>query len=299
MTREEASSKLASALSVTREDVARAKDFILAADERSADALAEEWVRVQVGSIPKDVDVHSASADDTLDLLAKAYSLRLAFYQAVWELVAACELLPSGTDSWQPSVTARDPSGSNGLQLDTIGCVFPRVIQRPPLRSNPPTDPDVFLQGAPCAAFHDGIREAVSQSLACFRRGLYLPAIVMLAAGAEATWVECGSAVATKLGNRKLGVVIEDPFASISRKVAEVRKSLEGPASKDLLKAAATSLARIRDAELWTTTLRERRNAVHWGKMQSFVAQHSDASSLLLAAPLHLRTLEAVRMAAV
>jgi hypothetical protein len=298
MTREEASKQLISAVIVTREDIARAKQLIVTASETDTDGLAEEWLTGQVGDVPKQIDLHAATIDDNVGLLARAYSLRLAYYQAVWELVPACELLPSGTESWRPSVDAHDPSGTGGLQLDSISCVFPHFIQRPPLRSNPQTDPDVFLQGAQSAALHDGIREAVGQSLACFRRGLHLPAIVMLAAGAEAAWIQCGSAVAAKLGNRKLGDVIQDPFASISRKVAEVRRSLEGPASKDLLKAAGTSLARVTDAELWTTTLRERRNAVHWGKMQSFIAQHSDASSLLLAAPLHLGTLEAVRIAA-
>lgn len=161
----------------------------------------------------------------------------------------------------------------------------------------PPTDPDLFLQGEDCVALHPGIREAISQSLGCFRRGLYLPAIVMLAAGAEATWIECGTGVAVKLGNTKLQAVVADPFVSLSRKITELRKARESPTGRNLLKAAGSNLAKVTDAEIWTTTLRERRNAVHWAKAQSFIAQHSDASSLLLAAPLHLSTLEAIRRA--
>jgi hypothetical protein len=198
MSPDEASKKLIAAIAVTREDVARAKDFILAADETTTDKLAEEWLHVQVGSVPKEVDISSASADDSLALVGKAYGLRLAFYQAVWELVAACELVPSGTGNWQPSVTWRDPHGAGGLRLDAVNCLFPSTIGRPPLRSSPPTDLDLFLEGPDCVALHDGICEAVGQSLVCFRRGLYLPSIVMLAAGAEAAWIECGMAVAAK-----------------------------------------------------------------------------------------------------
>jgi hypothetical protein len=298
MTLDEASKKLVAAVLVSREDVTRAKHFILTGNNTDTKALAEEWLDVQLGAIPTEVDIHSAGVDDSLVLLAKAFSLRLALYQAVWELVAATELLPGGSDSWQASVTGCDPWGKHGLKLESIRCISPAVIHRPPLRSTPPTDPDVFLQGAECTALHPGIREAVSQSLACFGRGLYLPAIVMLAAGAEATWIECGIAVATKLGDQKLREVMDDPLEGFGRKVMKVKRALEQPAGKDLLKAAGSNLAKVADAELWTTTLRERRNAVHWGKAQGFIAQHSEASSLLMAAPLHMGTLESVRVAA-
>jgi len=298
MTRDEASSELTSAVAVTREDIARAKAFILASNGTETHDLAEEWLLPQVGRVPNEVDIHSAGAEDALAHLARAYSLRLAFYQAVWELVVACELLPAGGASWKPGVSAHEPWGSGGLELDTITCVYPSVIRRPPLRPSPSTDPDVFLEGAQCVVNHPGIREAVSQSLGCFRRGLYLPAIVMLAAGAEAAWIECGTAIAVKLLDERLREVMNDSVAGFGRKVAEVRKTLERAAGKELLKLAGASLAKVADAALWTTTLRERRNAVHWGKMESFIAQHSDAASLILAAPLHFGTLQAVQMSA-
>ncbi|MBI2871139.1 MAG: hypothetical protein HYY14_05445 [Candidatus Omnitrophica bacterium] len=299
MSPDEASERLLSRSIVAREDIARAKGFIVAATETSTDALTEQWLRAEMGAVPTHVDIQAAGADDTLTLLARAYSLRLGFYQAVWELVAACEVLPGAPANWQASATWRDPHGAGGLQLGSVNCLFPAAIRRPPLAPAPSTDPDVFLQGADCVSLHQGVHEAITQSLACFRRGLYLPAIVMLAAGTEAEWSECGTAVATKLGNNKLQTLLGDPFASLSRKVTEIRRTLEGSTGKDLLKAAGTNLARVTDAEVWTTTLRERRNAVHWGKAQSFIAQHSDAASLLLAAPLHLGTLETVRGACV
>jgi hypothetical protein len=299
MSPDEASERLLSRINVAREDIARAKGFIIAATETNTDTLTEQWLRAEMGTVPRYVDIQAAGADDTLALLARAYSLRLGFYQAIWELVAACEVFPGAPANWQASASWRDPHGEGGLQLDSVNCLFPGGIKRPPLAPTPSTDPDVFLQGADCVSLHQGVHEAITQSLACFRRGLYLPAIVMLAAGAEAEWSECGTAVATKLGNNKLQTLLGDPFTSLNRKVTEIRRTLEGSTGKDLLKAAGTNLAKVTDVELWTTTLRERRNAIHWGKAQSFIAQHSDAASLLLAAPLHLGTLETVRGACV
>ncbi len=156
-----------------------------------------------------------------------------------------------------------------------------------------PADPDIFLEGIECKALHAGIKVAIDQSLGCFRRGLYMPATAMLAAATEAAWTECGDAVATSLVDAKLQKTLADEFG-IGKKVSEIRKCLEGGHAKPILKKAGQTISKVADAEIWTTALRDRRNALHWGKAKSFVAEHSDTANLLLAAPLHLGTLEAI-----
>ncbi len=128
MSPDEASKRLLSRIMVAREDIARAKGFIVAATETSTDALAEQWLRAETGTVPTLVDIQAAGADDTLALLARAYSLRLGFYQAVWELVAACEVLPGAPAGWQASATWQDAHGAGGLQLGSVNCLFPAAI---------------------------------------------------------------------------------------------------------------------------------------------------------------------------
>ena len=41
--------------------------------------------------------------------------------------------------------------------------------------------------------------------------------------------------------------------------------------------------------------LRERRNALHWGKAKSYIADHAETGTLLMPATQHLKTLEAIR----
>lgn len=296
MRQEEASEKIVASVTVTREDVTRAKAFTLQAAESDVATLADQWLQAQRYTSPKDIYLEAAEVADTVALIARSYSLRMALYQAVWELINAGEIFVAGSPSlWKASVTWRTSHGAGGLQLDRINCSYPTRIQKPPLANEPVLDVDIFLQGLNCTSLHEGIREAVEQSLRCFRRGLYLPAIAMLTAGAEAAWHECGTAVATKLANQTLQAIMNDQYASLSKTVAELRKILESPAGKPLLKVASLSAPRIADAALWTTTLRDRRNALHWTKANSFVAQHSDAAALLLGAPIHLGTLEALR----
>jgi hypothetical protein len=176
-------------------------------------------------------------------------------------------------------------------------CPHPEGVYRLPSQFGVPVDADIFLQGMDCTTLHPGIREAVDQALGCFRRGLYMPATVMLGAAVEVTWTECGSAISAKLAKPKLATDMNDPFKSIGTKVKEVRKALDTPGGQPILDVAGVKRGTLDEAELFTTTVRDRRNALHWSKARSFLAEHSDTANLLLAAPIHLKTLEAIRAA--
>jgi hypothetical protein len=247
---------------------------------------------------PQEVNTAAANVEELLLLIARAYSLRAAFYQAVLELSISGDLvLLEPPNLWEPSLGYNTARERGGIDFRNFHFVQPLRFGRLPLPNDVTTDPDVFLMGIDRATLHLGIHEAIQQSLDCFRRGLYMPSTAMLAAGAEAAWTECGTEVARHLSNSKLDAIMTDPYASISKKVAETRKALEHGDAKTLLKAAGRMSANIDEAHVWTTVLRDRRNALHWGKAKSFVANHSETASLLMGAPLHLATLEAIRSA--
>jgi hypothetical protein len=306
MTPGEAFKRIVAGVRGRAEDVARAKDYILSAQDwqtkrmLNTETLSDHWLSDQVGPLTQEIVVDAASAPDECDRYARAYSLRLAFFQAVWDLLNAGVLLPAGSVvGWTPRLDARHAHGGEGLSLEGISSWFPNQIARPPLRADDPqADLDLFLKGAPSLKLSPGIVEGIRQTLVCFQRGLYLPALVMLGAATEATWIECATALAAKLNDKDLLDATTKQFP-IGRTVPLVRKALEQTGGAQLLTVAGVrlgqKLARLTDAEVWTTTLRERRNAVHWGKTTSFIAQHSDAGTLILAAPQHLETIERIR----
>ena len=297
MSPQEAADQIIEAVSVSREDICRAKGFILETPESDTDALAEGWLKVQDAVAPTEVHLDAGAADDVLALLSKSCSLRMAFYQAIWELGSSADLLLGGqTSMWGARATWRTDHGAGGLPLSRLVCPYPTNAWRPPLPNQRPQDVDVFLNSLG-AGLHAGIREAIKQSLSCYRRGLYLPCLVMLGAGVEAAWIECGSAVAKKLGDARLESTVADPFVGLSRKVAQTTRSLDSAQAKVLLRSAGVSKSRLDDAEVWTTALRGRRNALHWGNAKSFIAESADAEGLLLGAPFHVGTLEAIRNA--
>lgn len=295
MSIENAAQHVINAVSVKREDIARAKDWLINFSGTNTSGMVEEWLRQQ-GIV--DIRVVNPQADDCSDHLtsiARAYSVRLAFYHAVWELIASGFIVSSGSVSaWEAPLEYRTSHGAGGIPVRQINCPFPDRIHRLAVGTDRPLDADVFLKGVDCSTLHSGILEAIDQALACFRRGLYMPATVMLAAAAEGTWTECGAAVAASLADAKLQTTVSDPFVSIAKVVSEVRKTLESK-GKTLLQKANLTIHQVADCEIWTTALRDRRNALHWGKAKSFTADHSETGTLLMAAPQHLGTLEAIR----
>jgi hypothetical protein len=298
MSPEHVATQVLSSLAITKEDIVRAKVWLLEASDDRTDQLADEWLSAQQLSVPREVDTESSNCAELLVQIARAYSVRLAFYQAVWELVNAGELIPAEAPTrWRPSLGYRTSRAGGAIPLNHVGCSFPQRIEHPPFPSEVSADPDIFLRGVDWQTLHPGIREAIEQALGCFRRGLYMPATAMLAAAAEATWTESGIAIARTLTNAKLEGAMNDQLASISKKVAEIQKALEHPTGKALLKKAGQTINKVNDVEVWTTTLRDRRNALHWSKARTFTADHSCTAVLLMATPLHLGTLESIRVA--
>jgi len=298
MGEEEAKKYLENTVSVTREDIARAKSYVLRSSEVDTNTLAEQWLRGHSLTTQQKINGDSPNVQDLLATAAKAISLRLALYDAVLEMAAAGELFPAGEPTnWQPQMDYSWRQYHGGLSPN-VRATFPSRIQRPRPANTLPRNPDIFLQGVDCKSLSPEILEAITQALDCFRRGLYMPATAMLAAGVEAAWTECGRTVASKLGNSALENLVADPRGVIGKKVLEIRKALEQPNAKPLLKAAGQTIGKVLDAETWTTVLRDRRNELHWTKSGNFIANHSETGILLMAAPLHLGTLEAIRLAA-
>lgn len=289
-------------ISVKREDVARAKQFVMNQKINSTLAMSEQWLTGNNAVPPQVINLQAEDLTVTLESLARSISLRMALFQAVWELITTGDIVPvEKCEHWKPQHGYTTENSRNSiierghLSLDAITFPYISQIFRMPGTERVPADPDIFLQGIDCATLHHGIRDAIEQALVCFRRGLYMPSTTMLAAAAEATWTECGKAVAAKLPNPKLDGVVNDAYASISKKVTETRKALEAADGKALLKAADRSIADVVNAEVWMTALRDRRNALHWDKAKSFFVGHSAAADLLISAPQHVATLEAIR----
>lgn len=83
MSPEEASKQIIAAMDVTREDIARAKNWLQKSEVGHTHELVDRWLTEQKLVVPKEVNTDLPNCGDLLVPIARAYSVRLAFYQAV------------------------------------------------------------------------------------------------------------------------------------------------------------------------------------------------------------------------
>ena len=281
--------------SVKREDIARAKCWIMSANDGPATHLVGVWFEAQQIEPPNQVNPESPSIGDDLLPIARSFELRGAFYRACFELAAAGDILLSGPiGEWRPSLLCTTPRLKTNPTFHRLKLHEPGIVCHLNDLDGFSRDIDVFLEGVSTESLHEGIKLAIEESLRTFRKGLYMPAIAMLAAAAEATWTECGSGIAKNKGDQPLQKAIDDQ-SGIAKLVSMIVKIISGPNGKDLLENSGVSIHEVNEAHRWTDELREKRNALHWGKKKSFIAEHSDAATLLMGAPRHIRTIERIR----
>lgn len=105
MSPDEAGRQLASQIAVLREDIARAKSYILQAGHSNTNAMAQNWLAEQHLDERNEIDTDAPDCPDVLAAAARAFSVRMALYTAVWELAAAGQLFPSHPPAeWRPTL---------------------------------------------------------------------------------------------------------------------------------------------------------------------------------------------------
>src|SRR5262245_28448234 len=111
MTPEQAGAAITSHISVMREDIARAKSWILRASGTNVSGMADEWLRCQQFAEIRTVNTDAADCPEILTGIARTYSSRLSFLRAIWELINAGLLVPAGgNEYWQPQLEYKTSS---------------------------------------------------------------------------------------------------------------------------------------------------------------------------------------------
>jgi hypothetical protein len=293
---------------VTREDVARAKLFVMeriGADVRplheepyhAIRPIAETWECSEGAALKIHLNYASDTEDRVKDV-GRQFALHLGCAEAVWELISTGDLRPSGElETWSPSVGYSNGGYSGGVgDLVWLRARYPRTVATSRVNDSirAPQDIDLLLAGE-LPGLIAGVRAALRLASECLRRGLYLPSIAMLGSAAEAQWIECGlAALNGESTATKTLATLNNQYAGFAKKVADLCNYLNGP-GVHVRDAHAVRSADLVEAQAWTTVLREHRNAVHWGKGQSFTKSYGQAATLVLAAPIHLATLERLR----
>ncbi|MFC2009080.1 hypothetical protein ACFLUT_03400 [Chloroflexota bacterium] len=324
MDRERIAAEIQSLVGVTQHMLVVCKEFLLGLD---AD-VEYEFHQVRSAffdsqSLPSGLLLTFQSDDPPApgyETAATRISWELALAEAAWDLVQEGHF-------WFPRRASEE-----GVQVDTIhsrGAGTTRTqIPLPDATYGYPSNlrvrtsrrhgtmgflqlmhPDVYVSQAGLSNADPEVVEAVRDALGCFRHGLYRASVTILGKASEGAWVEAGCSLVSLAPTGKtftssqktklLHDLRDNDHISAPRKVAMVfdhyqRKEL----AKDVWGASRVLPDHLRSAVVWSDTLRDARNAIHYRHTPVVPNSYEKVAVLLMDAARNLAMLYAIKSAA-
>ena len=311
MREEEARAILASSISATRQKVTVAKAAILklASTVTLSDRLIDQFLRDIDAVMPEQVVLNPAVDPlATLKKAADSIAWRIAASEAVWELIHANALLPTSPDyntetihlAWT-TVYQQSGGSSSGWSFPEYVMPIPRSITIPPSRQayvEYLVNPDLYLAELGIPNLDKGVQDALTEAIACFRQELFTAAAAMLGKATEGAWLQLGAGLIEALHEpdkhhvERQKADLENPAIGISKKIDLVVTLYE---RQDLYTAVAerskVSVQELRVAAVWSDTVRDSRNTIHFGVGPSLPNTYEKLAALILGAAPQLRLL--------
>lgn len=317
MNAEEARSLVAERLSGTPEMVQTAKARVFALMENEAEhresldialsILEEMGYSVPTRPRSSRIDLMT-NPEPLLAQVAEELSWYRAICEAIWCLVMNGALLLHGEIKTPdlPGIPYRSHGCQSSFDVPMPKMSIPRALMNLPSGRSLGTihDADLFLSELG-TELPPGVEAALREAIACFRQDLFTAAVAMLGKVSEGAWLLVGEALTN--------IVAEDQRWPLRNHIRDLEKPRVGVLGKI---DAVMSMYKQRDfyegvwersgvrpedlniVVLWSDTVRDSRNAVHYGSVPVIENSYGKVASLLIAAASMLRALFNVKGAA-
>jgi len=297
-------------INVTSQQVTFAKAYILQHFNEETPRMIQEFLKAMEATMPDEIIIHpNVDTDGMVKNTAKSISWTLACCEAIWQLIHANLLIPATSGSHRPNPplkwTTILPNGPrsgefSNWNLEYLFFSVPGRVLRPHSLSSqtyqPLSDPDLFLHTLDIHGLHDEVEKSLREAVHCFRHELYLACLTMLGRASEGAWIELGLKLVdtvpqeSQVKAQSVKEKLEDSFVSISKKIMETLKLYE---HKDIFakiyKESGVNLQDLRNAVIWSDSVRESRNSIHYGVEPSMPNTYEKVAALLISAVPHLR----------
>jgi len=311
---EEIQNQINISVSITRPRIAAAKEFIVKEFRTTKINTADNVLNIFLHSVeataPEKVIIHpSVDPTPSINQVINNISWTLAFSEAIWSLIHSNFLIPldstvrveEPTLEWT-SVVPGSGGMSSGWSFPQWEYSLPHQLEIAPSQAlidhDYLADPDLFLKNLDIAIIHDGVAEALQDSILCFRAELFTPCLAMLTKAIEGAWGELGLALIGYLDEsdrdklKKQTEILTSDFSSIARIIRTVvdiygRQDL----FVELIQQSKVKLEDLKNAMIWADCVRESRNVVHYGNQSLIPNDFEKVATLLLGAPNHFKTL--------
>lgn len=305
-------------LKVSRVQVLVAKNFILdrmhnakKTIERFTSEVLTDFLISQSAQQPSPVVLHpSVPLESQIDAVLHAFSWKLAFGEAFWELINAGVLLWR-RDRWL-NIQLRQKwttiiAGSSGVEgewnLQDLQIACPNDVVLAPSRAiarqDVLADGDLYLQFLSIPNLHPATADYLQQAIKCFRNELYLPAVAMLGSASEVAWTALGESLVGYVDTLGLTSDISkakrddltDKLLGMGKRIpliVEIYQQNYKSYFEPLGKSSGIKPVELRAASTWADNVRDARNALHPSDTDRLAATYETVSMLLLATPTHL-----------
>jgi hypothetical protein len=320
MNEQEMRREISSRVSVTRQDIALAKTFILNNFNTESNKLLQRFLEhVQAHRLDKFVLHDSVPYEPQVKQVASFLSWRLAFDEALWSLIGEAIILPAGSNLFENeahqewTTVVRNSGGySAGWRFEEYKIAFPQTIRLAPSlqgkAASPLSDSDLYLSELAIPDIPPDVEDALRQAVLCFRHELYLPAVAMLGMASEGSWIELGLSLLranpadpnlTSDKRDKTLDLLTSPHSSVLQKMEGVmdlyrKQDVYG----NVAKRSGYNHRTLATVLNWSNVIRDSRNALHYGADSASRNTYEKVAALLLGANQNLQIIYAIRRSA-
>lgn len=246
-------------------------------------------------------------------------SWSIAFSYAVLELINANQLISTTSALAPNNITVQYSSvvpGAGGRKgpwtFSNLVIPTPSKVIRPPYNSELSNftlfDPDLFIEHMEIPNSHEDVREALRDTIVCFKKELYRPSLTMLGKAVEGAWIELGVSLAEYAArhghdvkkNEALQETLRgyDKIASKVEKVIQLYSSHHKDWYDDIRKATNIQSSQISGLQNWSDLIRKSRNAIHFGVKLDTEINYEKTAVILLASIDNFKLIYALKDAA-
>ena len=166
------------------------------------------------------------------------------------------------------------------------------------------TDPDLYAATLAISGLHPDVASALRESILCFRQEFYTASLAMLGKASEGAWLDLAAALLSFVGSTvgkkyaKQQATLDDPMQGAQRKVDAVLAIFNHQDDFGALAATAgVKPADLREAAIWSDTVRDSRNTLHFGVSPATPNTYEKVTVLLLASVPRIRLLYRLKAA--
>jgi hypothetical protein len=307
MNKQEAKQEIIKRTIVSEQNIIIAKAYIISLshnEQYDTKEVANKFASEQGRGKPTEIQLRiPESLDASLAQASGYFSDILSFSEAFWLLVYEGVLWASEQStnidtniSW---TTIIHGSGQRGdIYFEEFSSKIPNnFVFAPSYRFTDRKtlfDPDLFIIETKLQEFADSeVIEAIQDSINCFRKELYRPAVVLLGKAMEGAWIElgisCANSIPAESGfNKDRFIEAMKDDSSIMKKIEKILDLYNKSYTEGIRSNSGIRYQELKSIALWSDILRESRNSIHFGVKPVVPNTYEKVAVLLLAAAEYL-----------